>query len=122
MSNRELILRSLYLYVDIDDTLALWSVGSNFATEYAPNFELISLLVEYLSLPKKQLIVWSTGGEYYAQNMFKEIWEACRTEPLPDSILYESKWPRIPRAGEIYIDDDPLGSFKSHTIHPGKVF
>lgn len=101
------------LYVDIDETLIKWDDGAGFATKWEPNPCVINYVYQWWKAAKGPVVFWSTGGEDYARARVLE----CPIT-LSDEWAYESKWPRIPQPGDVFIDDDPLPSFKLATIHP----
>ena len=90
------------VFVDVDDTLVKWasatgSVLINGAEDWEPNCDVINL-VRALKAENYKVIVWSAGGENYAN-----MW-AQRLMPLITDATY-AKFPVIPEAGDVFIDD-----------------
>ena len=103
------------LFVDVDDTLILWSKelkGGLYATKYERN-EAVARFVRIFrqTHPEGIVIVWSLGGQEYAAKHAREqipgLYNECR-----------AKYPAIPVPGDLFIDDDPLPSYRSAFIHP----
>lgn len=103
------------LYIDIDDTLIKWHDGPGFVTEWDPNPKVFDAIRRHAH-EFDVVIIWSTGGGDYAWKM----WHHPRLTGMVENLVFgcESKWPRIPGPGDVFIDDDPLSSFASATIHP----
>lgn len=103
------------LFVDVDDTLILWSKEMKnglYATKYEPNGDVIHFVREFRQFhPGHEVIVWSLGGKDYAAKHAADhlpgLHDECR-----------SKYPALPAAGDLFIDDDPLESYRHMTIHP----
>ena len=103
------------LFVDVDDTLILWSKDLRnglYATHYEPNIDVVHFVRVWRQFhPDGEITVWSLGGKDYA--------EKHASDHLPG--LYDvcvAKYPRIPNPGEVYLDDDPLPIYRAATIHP----
>lgn len=113
------------LYVDVDDTLITWAAGPEFATEWVPNQKVFAAIERHVR-EFDTLVIWSLGGGQYAWDMwehpanrpFRRPIDALNAEAVFRGFGFESKWPRIPGPGDVFIDDDPLPSFRSATIHP----
>lgn len=112
------------LFVDIDDTLVLWdSYTTGLVDHWEPNHVLFNILEEFTDNPNKKLFIWSTGGKKYAEDMYKKaFWRSRGEAPYIKVAGFEAKWNRIPGASTLFIDDDPLESFKAATIHPKELF
>ena len=96
------------LFIDVDDTLVRWL---DLEGNWEPNEKVIHFANEWRKFhPQGEIVVWSLGGKDYAGQ-----W---RWRLLPFAHRYEAKWPRIPEPGDIFIDDDPLETYRSATIHP----
>lgn len=103
------------LFVDIDDTLILWNKAkedSSFLTRYSPNPAVIRFVRVFRQFhPGHEVIVWSLGGKDYAEKHAADylpgMYDECR-----------SKYPHIPSMGDVFLDDDPLPSYRHLTIHP----
>lgn len=99
------------LFVDVDDTLILWSAGTDFATKFEPNEAVIAFARKWRDVyPDGEIIVWSLGGKDYAGEHRRKL--------LPFAHRHEAKWPRIPEPGDLFLDDDPLPSYRHATLHP----
>lgn len=115
------------LYVDVDDTLITWAAGAGFATEWEPNAKVLAAVERHM-WEFDELIIWSLGGGQYAWEMWHHERLAALRGPIEARLRitgecvygfgFESKWPRIPKPGDVFIDDDPLPSFAGATIHP----
>lgn len=106
------LLSAKRLFVDVDDTLILWEKGSGGTTKWEPNHPIIAVVYS-AQRQGTDVTFWSLGGEKYVQDRVLE----CPIT-LSDRWAYESKWPRIPEPGDLFIDDNPLPSFAAATIHP----
>ena len=103
------------LFVDVDDTLILWEKvqrDDSFLTKYEPNQAVIHFVRAFRDFhPGHEVIVWSLGGQDYAAKHAADhlpgLHDECR-----------AKYPAIPAAGDLFIDDDPLPSYRTMTIHP----
>lgn len=103
------------LFVDIDDTLITWKepASGKFITEWEPNSLVIAEVYRWWREAKGDVVFWSTGGADYARQRVQE----CPIT-ISDTWTYESKYPRIPQPGDVFLDDDPLSSYASVAIHP----
>lgn len=64
---------------------------------------------------KKTVVIWSGGGREYAENIAGLCLEGVR------GLVALEFWDKdniTPEPGDLFIDDDPLPSFASATIHP----
>ena len=63
-----------------------------------------------------ELIIWSGGGAAWAKKALDllDIPKSWRVMPT----FFLDKDSRVPKPGDLFIDDDPLPSFASATIHP----
>ena len=102
------------LYVDVDDTLILWSEsksgGGIYAGGHTPNAKLIEALIRWriLHLTSDHIFIWSGGGADYAQGWAEKylgwkLWFAAldKHEQLHSGFY-------IPQVGDICIDDQSL--------------
>ena len=101
------------LFVDVDDTLIIWDDAPEgpVSMTWHPNADVIAAI----DLWKGPVVIWSTGGAYYAQKTAEEL--------LPPEVLskvtgYDAKWPRWVDDGDMFIDDEPFSSFAAATLHP----
>ena len=103
------------LFVDVDDTLILWSKETKdgaFLTKHEPNPAVIHFVRVFREFhPGHEVICWSTGGKDYAAKH-----AAAHLPGMTDDC--RDKYPAIPTPGDVFLDDDPLGSYRSATIHP----
>lgn len=117
------------LYVDVDDTLILWGGAGLMADEWEPNPKAFRAIGRHM-FEFEETCIWSLGGGDYAWEMWHHERMAAWRAPIEAMLRgwqtashygfgFESKWSRIPRPGDVFIDDDPLPSFRSATIHPG---
>lgn len=122
------------LYVDVDDTLILWNWaeveergGAGIvaltmgAHAYSINRKLVDALRRHIG-EFDELVIWSMGGGQYAW----DVWHSNEVQamvgplalPRPPKLGFMDKYNLIPGPGDVCIDDDPLPSFRSATIHP----
>jgi hypothetical protein len=102
------------LFVDVDDTLILWSKDAkdgSFVTKYEPNEAVIHFIRTFRQVhPGHEVVVWSTGGADYARKHAEE--------QLPE--MYDrvsDKYNKIPQVGDLFLDDDPLPTYRTACIH-----
>lgn len=85
---------SKIIYVDVDDTLCLWSENN---ASYIPSFKHIELIKKF-KLRGHTVVVWSAGGWEWAERIVKEM----QLEKYVDLVCSKSDW---------YIDDKPSSHF-----------
>lgn len=108
------------LYIDVDDTLIKWCPEGCTHTVHpfgkrSTHWELNKFVAKLITFWNGPIIVWSSGGEDWA----REMAELSLPEKLFDKIKrFEAKWNKLPGIGDLFIDDMPLDSFRSKTIHP----
>lgn len=110
---------AMRVFVDIDDTLIEWhnkAAGSGVFWE--PN-EAIVDFVAALYRDGFQVTFWSAGGADYAHGKVKETYMRLDRAAPDHEIL--AKYPVVPQKGFIFIDDDPLDSYKHRTVHPSVI-
>ena len=99
------------LFIDVDDTLVLWHNPILTDDDWDANETLIKFVREWKLFHRAgEVIVWSLGGADYAA-----MW---KHRLLPEADRSEAKYPIIPQVGDLFIDDDPLGSYRNATLHP----
>lgn len=104
------------LFVDVDDTLILWPKVAESRYVVAdvprPNEAVIRFVERWARYQgeKGEVIVWSLGGQEYAAK-----WGAALLS-CPHRAL--SKDQLIPDRGDLFIDDDPLPSYRAASFHP----
>lgn len=107
----------MILYVDVDDTLVKWHdpVEGNLITEWEANWPVIRYIFHWLwENPEGEVVIWSTGGEEYAQQWAQKILPAYKWEAM-------EKYDRDPQLGDVFIDDDPMPAYAAVNIHPSQL-
>jgi hypothetical protein len=107
------------VWVDIDDTLIDWfQKPKGLGVFWEPNPAIVDFVA---SLYRQGFAVnfWSLGGADYAHNVVKEVYMRLDREAPEHEIL--AKFPVVPKEGDIFIDDDPLSSYKHRTVHPSVI-
>lgn len=100
------------LFVDVDDTLIKWGADASFMAKFEPNERVIWFVRNWCQThPAGRVTVWSLGGKDYAAKHGHDL--------LPD-VEHDAmaKEPLIPHPGWLFLDDDPLPSYRSAAIHP----
>lgn len=102
------------LFVDVDDTLILWTLAGKIGYTSAPNPPVIAFVERWGEQhPEGEIVVWSSGGQDYAADWGHKL--------LKVTFRAEAKWNRIPEPGDVFIDDDPWPTYSRATLHPREV-
>lgn len=110
------------LFVDCDDTLVIWQPenrkradGLYMGDEWGSNDPLIDAIKAYLANnTDTQLIIWSGGGLNYADLWGRRILNQAGVHGW----IALSKDNRLPRDGDLCIDDIELTLSSGEVVHP----
>lgn len=96
------------LYIDVDDTLVVWtSDGESWTANKA--------VIEFAKQWKGDIVVWSGGGLDYAQMWARHLLQSVKWVASP-------KFNPVVKDGDVFIDDSPFKAWEHATIRPWELF
>lgn len=101
------------LFVDVDDTLILWSADAEHGWKCRPNLAVVRFVLSWRKAnPEGTLVIWSLEGASYARKHGRAL--------LPElqGVHFAERYARIAQPGDLYLDDDPFDTYRNQTINP----